>query len=241
MKLPFQIRLFVIFGLLLLCAAGCKKDKDNSNSGTVKDIDGNTYKTVKIGDQLWMAENLKTTKYKDGTPIPNETDDSYWSSLSTGAYCWYNNDYSTYGSVYGALYNWFSVETGNLCPTGWHVPTDLEWMTLEMHLGMTQAQANGTLYRGTDEGPKIKETGTVHWSSPNTGATNSSGFTALPGGYRYNYFGNFDDIGHFGYWWSSTAYSTTGAWSRALTYNYSNVGRYGFNKTYGFSVRCVRD
>jgi uncharacterized protein (TIGR02145 family) len=235
MKLPFQIRLFVIFGLLLLCAAGCKKDKDNSNSGTVKDIDGNTYKTVKIGDQLWMAENLKTTKYKDGTPIPNETDDSYWSSLSTGVYCWYNNDYSTYGSVYGALYNWFSVETGNLCPTGWHVPTDAEWTILTDFLGGDSVA-----------GGKLKSTGTIEaasglWHKPNTGATNSSGFTALPGGYRGDYNGNFSDVGSYGNWWSSTAYSTTHAWYRVLYYYDSDVYRSNDGKKDGFSVRCVRD
>jgi uncharacterized protein (TIGR02145 family) len=205
------------------------------------DGDGNHYPVVTIGTQTWMAENLKTTKYKNSTAIPLVTDNTAWANLSTPAYCWYDNDSSTYGSVYGALYNWFSVETGNLCPTGWHVPTDLEWQTLEMHLGMSQSAANSTGWRGTDEGGKMKEAGMAHWNSPNTGATNSSGFTALPGGYRGYGSGGFNVIGYDGYWWSSTAPSTTIAWYRVLGYFDSNVGRGNYDEKGGFSVRCVRD
>jgi uncharacterized protein (TIGR02145 family) len=206
------------------------------------DGDSNHYPVVTIGTQTWMAENLKTTKYSNSAAIPLVTYNSAWAGLSTGARCWINNDSATYANTYGALYNWYAVDNTNaLCPTGWHVPTDLEWQTLEMHLGMTQSQANSTGWRGTDEGGKMKEAGLLHWRSPNTGATNSSGFTALPGGYRSNDLGNFGDVGYYGNWWSSTAYSTATAWYRTLGDNGSNVYRGSANKNYGLSVRCVRD
>jgi uncharacterized protein (TIGR02145 family) len=189
-----------------------------------------------------MKENLKARNYRNGASILLVTDNTTWTGLSTGARCWYNNDSATYANTYGALYNWFAVDNSSgICPTGWHVPTDLEWQTLEMHLGMTQPQANSTMWRGTDEGGKMKEAGTAHWYSPNTGATNSSGFTALPGGDRNGNYGNFLSVGSYGYWWSSTAHSTTNAWYRFLSYYYSDVYRYRYNKGFGFSVRCMRD
>ncbi len=195
------------------------------------DTDGNHYPVVTIGTQTWMAGNLQTTKYSNGDPIPNVTDSADWKNLTMGAYCWYNNDEATYGSTYGALYNWYAVNnTKNLCPTGWHVPTVAEWETFTDFLG-------GDSIAG---GP-LKETGTAHWNSPNTGATNSSGFTALPGGGRNSSNGNFYNIGYGGYWWSSTAYSTTTAWLWLLNYSYSNVNRGSSNKNSGFSVRCLRD
>ena len=151
-------------------------------TGTVTDIDGNTYQTVKIGDQWWMAENLKVTCYRNGDAIPNITDGTTWASLSTGAYCEYNNDINNV-ATYGRLYNWYAVtDSRNIAPAGWHVPSDAEWKQLEMYLGMSQSEADATGWRGTDEGGKLKEVGTMHWNSPNTGATNESGFTALPGG-----------------------------------------------------------
>jgi len=199
------------------------------------DYDGNYYNTIKIGNQIWMAENLKTTKYNDGTAIPNVTDNTAWAALTTPAYCWYNNNEAAYKATYGALYNWYTVDVTsnggkNVCPTGWHVPTDAEWTTLTTYLG------------GVDvAGGKLKETGTTHWTTPNTGATNETGFTALPGGYRH-LDGTFNNIGDLGYWWSATEYSATLAWNRSLTYNYSNVIRSYLNyKKYGYSVRCVRD
>jgi uncharacterized protein (TIGR02145 family) len=209
---------------------------------TMTDYNGNIYNTVQIGNQCWMKENLKSRNYKNGTAIPNIISNSTWAGLSTGARCWYNNDSATYAATYGALYNWYAVDNSNgICPTGWHVPTDLEWQTMEMFLGMTQSQANSTGYRGTDEGGKMKEAGLSHWTSPNTGATNSSGFTALPGGYRYGSNGSFNLVGYLGYWWSSTAYSTTLAWGRRLDYSTSSVYRSYNSKEFGFSVRCVRD
>ncbi len=201
----------------------------NLTYGSVSDNDGNTYKTIQIGTQTWMAENLKTTKYNDGTAIPLVTDGTAWAALSTPGYCWFSNDAATYKATYGALYNWYTVNTGKLCPTGWHVSTDAEWTTLTTYLG-GESVAGG----------KLKETGTSHWSSPNTGATNSSGFTALPGGAR-NYDGAFISIGYRGYWWSSTEANTFSAWLRSMSYDGSNVYSYYFDTRHGFSVRCLRD
>ena len=200
------------------------------NYGTMTDIDGNVYKTITIGTQTWMAENLKTTKYRNGNLIPNVTANASWAALATGAYCWYNNDATTYKAAYGALYNWYAVaDSRNIAPTGWHVPTDAEWTTLTNFLGGE-----------TVSGGKLKETGTQHWSSPNTGATNSSGFIALPSGYRY-YNGAFYNIGYDGDFWSSSAYTTTNALYRDLYYFYANVTRSNINKQSGLSVRCVHD
>src|SRR5664280_1993486 len=178
--------------------------------GTITDVDGNIYNTVTIGTQTWMAENLKTTKYNDGTAIPLVTDNSAWATLTTGAYSNYSDNPSN-STTYGRLYNGYVVDNNaatkvasnggkNVCPTSWHVPTDAEWITLTTYLG-----------GGSVAGGKLKETGTTHWTTPNTGATNETGFTALPGGYRstngaYN---NFED---YGYWWSSTEYSATITW-----------------------------
>jgi uncharacterized protein (TIGR02145 family) len=159
------------------------------NPPVIKDIDGNTYQTVWIGDQLWFAENLKTTHYNDGTPIPNVTDDTAWSALITGARSYYGNDSTTNAPVYGALYNWYAEENGKLCPSGWHVPTDTEWTVLTNYLG--------------GDGGKLKEVGTVHWNN-STGATDEFGFTALPGGRRLDS-GAFSFIGDYGYWWSATS------------------------------------
>ncbi len=205
--------------------------------GTVTDIDGNVYQCVKIGNQWWMAENLKVTCYNNGDNIPNETNNSTWAGLSTGAYCAYNNDNGNL-ATYGLLYNWYAVdESRNIAPAGWHVPTDDEWKELEMYLGMSQLEADKTDWRGTDEGGKLKETGFAHWNNPNTGATNSSGFTALPGGYRTDYFSSMDLDG---FWWSSTESGST-ALDRNLYYTRSRVSRNTRSKLSGFSIRCIRD
>jgi uncharacterized protein (TIGR02145 family) len=198
------------------------------DSNTVTDVDGNIYHTVTIGTQTWMVENLKTTKCNDGTAIPLVTDTTAWHILATPGYCWYNNDSAAYGNDYGALYNWFAVNTGKLAPKGWHVPTDAEWTTLTTYLG---GESNAGL--------PLKDT--THWSSPNY-ATNTSGFSALPGGYR-NFYGTFYSIGTNGYWWSSTAYGegATYSWSRFMYYNFSDVNRYSSSVTLGFSVRCIKD
>ena len=200
----------------------------NITYGSITDIDGNTYKTVTIGTQTWMAENLKVTKYNDGIAIPNVTDNTAWRELTTGALCDYDNTPSN-SETYGKLYNWHAVNTGKLCPTGWHVPSDAEWTELTDYLGGT-----------SDAGGKLKETGTTHWNSPNTGATNETGFTALPGGYR-NFDGTFYGVGTYGFWWSATEGSADSAWGRSMYYNGSYVGRDYNGKELGFSVRCLRD
>ena len=200
---------------------------------SITDIDGNLYKTVNIGTQQWMGENLKTSKYSDGTTIPNITDNTQWASNTTGAWAYYNNDAAN-NPKYGKLYNWYAVSkttngNKNVCPTGWHVPTDAEWTVLTDYLG-GESVAGG----------KLKEVGTTNWNSPNTGATNTSLFSALPGGDRI-YDGNYFGIGSSGYWWSSTEGNTIDAWSRNLNDNYGVA--YGFIsiKKDGFSVRCLRD
>ncbi|UCH15061.1 MAG: fibrobacter succinogenes major paralogous domain-containing protein, partial [Bacteroidales bacterium] len=193
------------------------------------DGDGNNYTIVKIGSQFWMAENLATTKNRYGKDIPLVTSNTEWASLSTGAYCWYDNDEAKYKDTYGALYNWYIVYSTALCPSGWHVPTDNEWTTLVDYLGGKDVAAG-----------KIKEAGYTHWQSPNIGATNESGFTALPGGHRRDYNGIFTDITRYAPWWSISEENTTHAWARSTFYNQASLNRYTHPKEYGYSVRCVR-
>jgi uncharacterized protein (TIGR02145 family) len=242
--------------VVLIIAGGCKKKDDPEPTPTttptgssggftqgngVTDIDGNTYNTIVLGTQEWMQENLRTTQYANGDTIPNVTDGTQWSGLPTGAWCHYNND-SQYETPYGKLYNWYTVDDSrNVCPTGWHVPTDAEWKQLEMFLGMSQADADTTGFRGTDEGGKLKEIATTHWNSPNSGATNSSGFTGLPGGRRYSSDGTFTSTGYNGYWWSATQYSASNGWQRSLYFGKAEVERNNFAKGYGLSVRCLSD
>ena len=215
----------------------------NSES-TITDLNGNVYHTVNIGTQTWMVENLKTTQYNDGTDIPLVTDNTAWSSRSTGAYCWYNNDPETYKDKYGALYNWYTVKTGKLAPIGWHVATDGEWSTLESYL-----IANGYNYDGSTSGTKYAKSlaATTDWTTSTTlGAigndltkNNSTGFSAFAGGWRN--VNGFDLAGGIGWWWSSTE-SFGGAWMRGMFSYQSNMFRLiddvGWN---GLSVRCVRD
>jgi uncharacterized protein (TIGR02145 family) len=197
---------------------------------TVNDVDGNYYNVITIGTQVWMGENLKTTRYKNGEAIPKVTNGTEWSNLTAPGYCWYNNNEGTYKNVYGALYNWHTVNTGKLCPTGWHVPTDAEWTILSTYLG-GESVAGG----------KLKETGTTHWMSPNLGASNESGFTALPGGDRSSS-GTFYNIRYQGYWWSSTeGLSMTTAFNRPISNLSWTFYRYNHDKILGFSVRCLRD
>ena len=198
------------------------------NGGTAIDIDGNIYHTVTIGKQVWMVENLKVTKYNNGTAIPLVTDDTAWGNLTTGGYCWYNNNDVAYKNTYGALYNWYAVNTGKLAPAGWHVPTSYEWNTLTTYLGGMSVA-----------GGKLKETGTTHWQSPNTGATNESGFTALPGG-RLNGSGGYCHIGMCSNWWSSTELEESADfWGNY--YEDSSMSPALYNKHFGFSVRCIKN
>ena len=195
----------------------------------VKDIDDNFYNTITIGTQTWLVENLKTTRYNDGTNIPLIENNTEWVNLTTPGYCWYNNDEATYKNTYGALYNWYTVNTVKLCPSGWHVPSESDWSVLSNFLG------------GTDiAGGKLKENGIIHWTTPNTGATNETGFTALPTGYR-TLSGTYNNIQDFGYCWSSTSFSTTHAGYMMLFFNSSVLSSLNNYKRYGFSVRCIKD
>ena len=236
-----KLSMITILFLVITFSTGYAKanDLNNPTTGTVTDIDGNVYHIVTIGTQTWMLENLKTTKYNDGTAIPNVTDNKAWGKLSTPAYCWYNNDVSN-KATYGALYNWYSVNTGKLAPAGWHVATDAEWVTLENY-------ATGNL--GTSGTVAKALAATTNWNTyPDDGSigndlakNNSSGFAALPGGVRVSD-GTFGDLGDYGSWWSATKFLTTSnAWTRSLLYGISNLNRRIGGNSYGFSVRCLRD
>jgi uncharacterized protein (TIGR02145 family) len=198
--------------------------------GKVTDIDNNEYKTIAIGTQIWMAENLHTTRCNDGTPIPNVTDDSVWYDLTTPGSCVFNNRTdSNIISIYGRIYNGYAVSTDKLCPTGWHVPANSEWTILTTYLGGDSIA-----------GGKLKETGTIHWNRPNYGATNETGFSALPGGYR-DYDGFYNNYGDDGFWWSSTVDYTSVVFDVEMNVFGSFVGRGSGDKKFGFSVRCLKD
>jgi uncharacterized protein (TIGR02145 family) len=196
----------------------------------ITDYDGNVYDTVKIGNQVWMKQNLKTTHYNNGVPIPNVADSSVWVGLHTGARCYYNNDSAAYDTVYGALYNWYVIaDTGKVCPLGWHVSTNADWLATEAFLGGAGVA-----------GGKMKEAGTLHWNAPNTAATNSSGFTALPGGALSNT-GGFQYINEIGFWWTSTSYSASQVWGLYMWNQSPGVEHDPVFKNYGVSIRCVKD
>ena len=223
----------LLFTMLTLLFAHCEEEKGpfSGDSGTFKDSEnGETYNWVRIGDQIWMAENLKSTQYVNGDPIPLVTDNEEWTGLTTGAYCYYENDSETNAEIYGAFYNWFAVtDNRNVCPSGWHVPTPFEWATLINYLGGDSVA-----------GGKLKEAGFDYWEVPNHGATNESGFTALPGGFR-NYDGTFFGLGSYGNWWSSSETSSVYAYSPELTHDSETITGYGMNKKLGISIRCIKD
>jgi uncharacterized protein (TIGR02145 family) len=237
--------------------ASCKKDSDDSavippdsnygqpgNGGY--DQQGNPFTSVIIGSQEWMSKNLSVVIYTDGTPIPKVTDQNVWASLTTGAWCWFLNDSANYAAIYGRLYNWYAVAgihnaasesnaslRKKLAPSGWHVATDAEWTVLSNQLG------------GEDlAGGKMKTTGNIEastglWLSPNTGATNISSFSAVPGGYRNQWFFEFNK--YEGVWWSSSEVDAGRAWTRSLNYDSDDLVRGIGNAGYGYSVRCLRN
>ena len=198
---------------------------------TVTDVDGNVYNTVIIGPQLWMVENLKTTRLNDGTPIPVVDDNEEWDIMTGPGYCWYENDSSAYHETYGPLYNWYTVNTEKLCPDGWHVPTGDDLSTLLTSLG-GQEVASG----------KMKEAGFEHWDEPNTGATNSSGFTALPGGFRHPYEGaGFYGAGFLGKYWLSDLMSSGSVQIMQLEHENGELHWFSYTPAGGMSVRCIKD
>ncbi len=219
-----------------------KTFKTSSLSGTLVDIDGNEYKTVQIGKQVWMAENLRVTRYSNGTSIPQVTDNAEWLALGNNytdkAFCYYNNT-SANAKSFGALYTWAAAMNGKanatgttqgVCPTGWHVPNNEEWDELTTYLG------------GADvAGGKMKVTGTAFWAPPNTNATNSSGFSAMPTGYRGTVSGAFDGITKSAHYWSSSEGDSNNAWRWVLYHDKGSVGSFKGSLSYGHGVRCVRD
>ncbi len=226
--LIYQIALIA----LLMFTGSIFENYAQQRTGTVTDIDGNQYGTVIIGNQEWMGENLKVTKLNNGSDIPEVADMREWPRVTTPAFSWYDNEISN-KDIYGALYNWFAVSSGNLCPAGWRVPTDSDWDVLTEFLGGLSVA-----------GGKLKDTGTSHWDSPNSGATDETGFSALPGGYRYGQFwgtGVYYEMGLNGYWWSATECTDTHAWTRTVHAGNTKVYRSFFTKNKGFSVRCIKD
>jgi uncharacterized protein (TIGR02145 family) len=232
------IRSFILIGIsaIILFSINCSNPVESLKpvfGQPVTDIEGNVYQTVVIGTQTWMAENLKTTKYNDGTSIPLFTAATPMANFTSPGYCWYNNEPATYRNPYGALYNWYAVNTGKLAPIGWHVPTDSDWTVLTTNLGGLSVA-----------GGKLKETGTTHWQTPNDGATNSSGFSAIAGGYCGNS-GDFysGGINVFGDWWSSTAdVNIVGnAFDRSMHSLSAEVTSATGPKSTLYSLRCVRD
>ena len=197
--------------------------------GSVTDSEGNEYKTITIGTQTWMVKNLAATKYNDGTSIPLVADSSKWASLSSHGYCFYNNDPEAYKASFGVLYNGYTVNSGKICPSGWHVPSNEEWDVLAAYLGGNNVA-----------GGRMKEAGTSHWVRPNSGASNTGNFSALPGGLRYHD-GHFHDLGFGGYWWSSTQYSATRGYFIFLFHEDSTFYRFDNLKTNGFSIRCLKN
>jgi len=219
-----NLSLIIIFAFIFI---KCTVNNDNIL------IDGSIVpnETVKICNQVWMTKNLDVDHYRNGDSITEVRDSILWGNLTTGAWCYYNND-PAMGAIYGKLYNWFAVnDPRGLAPEGWHIPSEEEWMELENCLG------------GSDiAGGKMKAICTNYWQSPNEGATNESGFYALPGGYRSYYDnGMFYEVGLDGHWWSSTEASTYTAWYWEVTYRDATIGRFDLNKVNGFSVRCIKD
>jgi len=239
----------LLIGLVMFFSDSCKKKeatevngnpyKGNTTAifnsqltyGTMTDQEGNIYKTIRIGSQTWMAENLRTSIYRNGKTIPVVTDSLEWCSLKTGAYCnYYNTQNSVHIATYGRLYNWYAVSDSNiLAPQGWHVPASSEWDTLVTYLGGVNLSV-----------AKLKEQGKNHWGNSNT-SDNSSGFTALPGGCRMGYC-YYMGLGDLGYWWSSTEFlDMDTAWYRSLTIMPDSISPWRWFKDAGFAIRCVKD
>lgn len=238
MKRKLSIYSFILMSFVLL-NWGCSKSDDNTTPAktptpaTITDIDGNVYHTVTIGSQVWLKENLKVSRYRNGDSIPNITNSTIWNNLSTGACCSYDNS-TTMLNTYGYLYNWFAViDSRKICPLGWHVPTLAEVNTLDEYLGSSN----------NNNGGKLKETGLTHWAIPNGGATNSTGFTALPGGRRFLVANGFFGLGNEGNWWTSSqdVFSSDEASYFTIDYFQGYLAQLGFNKKYGISVRCIKD
>jgi uncharacterized protein (TIGR02145 family) len=230
-----QVSLKVIEVLVVIFAISCENNYSpevNDYTGQVDsiiDIDGNSYKTIGIGTQIWMAKNLLTTRLNDGTSIQQVCSDTLWTYLNSPGYCWYNNDSIVNKKVYGALYNYYTVETGLLCPTGWHVPTETEWQKLEKFLGGSEIA-----------GGKLKDYYAFYWNEPNPCLTNNYNFSALPGGKRLTY-GIFQGIEDYGWWWTSSTNTTYFAECISMFHESKGLGISRSHVRQGFSVRCIKN
>lgn len=239
------IILIILVSFLVFFTVSCKKDSDKPavETGTMTDIEGNVYKTIKIGNQWWMAENLKVRKYRNGDDIDSvakNLPDSAWANKKTGAYCYFEEKF-------GMLYNFYSIkDSRNIAPVGWHIPADDEWKEMEQFLGMTKEDADKINWRGSDQGNKLKIAGgnTMYWAKSSdiytVYGTNESGFTAIGGACRI-FNGQWGEITHTGFWWTSSLDNGNGAMYRGLDYDKTTVFRYYGPENYGFSIRCVRD
>ena len=242
----YSIYSFVVFVLSLCLVVSCKDEDEDpvvNETGTMMDAEGNVYMTVKIGNQWWMAENLKVTKYRNGTGIAKITDSTDWVSQSSGAYCEFNNGNGNLKGP-GLLYNWHAVNNADkIAPEGWHIPTDAEWKTLETTIGMSNAESDKLAWRGSDEGDKLKTSNQDEWAAfGDIFSTNESGFTALAGSCRlFNSLWGDPGLKSTGFWWTASSYNTDEAWYRHLDYKNSNVFRSHADQHYGFSIRCVKD
>jgi uncharacterized protein (TIGR02145 family) len=232
--LPARLALFAVMSFILF--TGCKKYDEN----TVRDVDGNVYRTIVIGGNTWMAENLRTTKFRDGSPITLVTDQVQWTGLSSSAYCWPENN-SANKNPLGGLYNGYAVShSKGLCPDGWHVSTDGEWQELEKAAGLPAALASTTGDRGEDENVGGHLKATTSWDAPNEGADNSTGFTALGTGYRRPP-GEFEWFRQWTGYYTSTTSNPGNLWMRYLGYDLKAIARTERDLQYGYSIRCVKD
>lgn len=231
-----RIRFALSLGLCLVFLTSCECEEDITTDKVV-DIDGNIYYAVTIGNQTWLNKNLNVTHYRNNDPIPYVTDNSLWSGLSYGAYSEWDNSIF-YQTAYGLLYNWYAInDTRGVCPTGWHVPTDAEWYTLENYIDPTVNDPLSVNWRGTNVGTKLKAT--TGWIDNGSG-TDEYGFSGLPGGYR-KYDGTYWFLGHYAYWWTSDENSSTEAWKRSIFNEDYTSNRNANAKTCGFSIRCIKD
>ena len=226
-----RIAFFSASGLLLmlLILTCCKRSEKGKAEDIITDIDGNKYHTLTLGTQVWMVENLNVIRFQNGDLIPNVIEDAHWEKSIEAAYSYYQNNKKN-GKVYGKLYNWHTIsDSRGLCPPGWHVPSDEEWQILSDFLGGNEVAGN-----------LMKESGFKHWKMPNEGATNSSGFSALPAGGRDEY-GKFFTDSFGGHWWSATEDGTIDVWVRSIYYEYGSILRDSYHKNSGFSIRCIKD
>ena len=222
-------RMNLVKAMALIFAMCCTLSLSAQKAGeTVKDADGNEYKTVVIGSQTWFAENLKTTKYANGNNIPNITDKGKWVDGKTAGYCWYDNN-SSNKDAYGALYNWYAINTSNICPNGWHVATDADWNTLESKVGGRNKAAEA-----------LRESGTSHWKAADGNFNDEYGFGMRAGGFR-NAYGDFTWQGIDAGYWTATGKTPSYAWNRTAYYYDNHINRHEIQKCFGYSVRCVKN